>query len=128
MFKPKGTRGADLVVTTDAHGSDYVLPLDLPDVAEELTAHIRRLLDAGDDVIVVRADRTQALRDELAEVQARLAMQEAQIQTISEQRDQLRGELDRKEKQLADVQRALNAVNEAFGQITAAAPQGSAAQ
>lgn len=128
MFKPKGTRGADLVVTTDAHGSDYVLPLDLPDVAEELTAHIRRLLDAGDDVIVVRADRTQALRDELAEVQARLAMQEAQIQTISEQRDQLRGELDRKEKQLADVQRALSAVNEAFGQITAAAPQGSAAQ
>jgi chromosome segregation ATPase len=127
MFKPKGTRGADLVVTTDAHGSDYVLPLDLPDVAEELTAHIRRLLDAGDDVIVVRADRTQALRDELAEVQARLAMQEAQLQTISEQRDQLREELVRKEEQLADLHRALNAVNEAFGKITAAVPRGPAA-
>jgi chromosome segregation ATPase len=123
MFKPKGTRGADLVVTTDAHGSDYVLPLDLPDVAEELTAHIRRLLDAGDDVIVVRADRTQALRDELAEVQARLAMQEAQIQTVSEDRDRLREEVTRKEAQLAEVQRALGAVNEAFGKITAAAPK-----
>jgi septal ring factor EnvC (AmiA/AmiB activator) len=119
MFKPKGTRGADLVVTTDAHGSDYVLPLDLPDVAEELTAHIRRLLDAGDDVIVVRADRTQALRDELAETQARLAMQEAEIEKTSEERDQLRDELARKEARLADVQRALNAVNEAIGKITA---------
>jgi chromosome segregation ATPase len=125
MFKPKGTHGADLVVTTDAHGSDYVLPLDLPDVAEELTAHIRRLLDAGDDVIVVRADRTQALRDELAEVQARLAMQEAQIQTVSEDRNRLRDELTRKEAQLADVQKALKAVNEAFGKITPAAPQSS---
>jgi chromosome segregation ATPase len=123
MFKQRGARGTDLLVTTDAHGSDYVLPLDLPDVAEELTAHIRRLLDAGDDVIVVRADRTQALREELAEVQARLAMQEAQVQTISEQRDQLRDELARKEAQLADVQQALNAVNEAFGRINPAPTQ-----
>ena len=123
MFKPKGARGTNLVVTTDARGSDYVLPLDLPDLAEELTAHIQRLLDAGDDIIVVRADRTQALRDELAETQARLAMQEAEIEKFSEERDRLRDELGRKEARLADVQRALNAVNEVFGKVAPESPQ-----
>jgi septal ring factor EnvC (AmiA/AmiB activator) len=126
MFKPKVARGTNLVVTTDTRGSDYVLPMDLPDLAEELTAHIQRLLDAGEDIIVVRADRSQALRDELAETQARLAMQEAEIEKISEERDQLRDELEHKGTRLADVQRALNAVNEALGKINPESPKDSA--
>jgi chromosome segregation ATPase len=105
----------DLVIATDARGSDYVLPLDFPDVAEELSAHLRRLLDAGDDLIIVRADRTKAIRDELAEAQARLVMMQAQLEAMREERERLRDELLQKESQLAEVQRALDAVNAALG-------------
>jgi chromosome segregation ATPase len=111
------TRAADVVIATDARGSDYVLPLDFPDVAEELSAHVRRLLDAGDELIIIRADRTQTVREELAEVEARVAMLQAQIGTVCEERDRLREELQRKEAQLADVQLALDAVNAALGRV-----------
>jgi chromosome segregation ATPase len=120
--EPRPARGSELVITRDAHGNDYVLPLDFPDVAEELSAHVRRLLDAGDDLIIVRADRTQALREELAETQARLAMMQSQVAAVAEERDRLHEELGRKEAQLADVQRALEAVNAAFERIGVESP------
>lgn len=120
VFREKGPgRTPDRVIATDAKGNEYVLPLDLPDVAEELAAHIRRLLDDGDELVIIRAERTQSLREELAETQARLVMLQAQLVAIEEHRDDLRGELARKEAQLSEVQRALATVGAALEDVHA---------